>query len=162
MNKTKESCQFEYFKATGISNFTTKEQELINNTIAKAKQAYAPYSNFHVSSGILLEDETILSATNIENASYPIGICAERNVLSYCLSNHPKIIITTIAVYAEKPIGKLNQPITPCGMCRQALLEAENRQGKSIKLIMIGNSDNYLIINKCANLLPFAFDGSEL
>lgn len=162
MKKKGQTFQFEYYKSSSLNDFTENEQLLIKDTIKKAKNAYAPYSNFNVSSGILLEDNSILSATNVENASYPIGTCAERNVLSYCTSNYPESTITTIAVYAEKFIGKLNQPITPCGMCRQALLEAENRQGSAIKLIMIGNDNNYLVVNKCAYLLPFAFDGSEL
>jgi cytidine deaminase len=157
-----EIHQFEYYKSSSLSDFTINEQLLIKDTIKKAKNAYAPYSNFNVSSGILLTDTTILSATNVENASYPIGTCAERNVLSYCISNYPKSIITTIAVYAEKSVAKLSGPITPCGMCRQALLEAEIRQGSAIKLIMIGNDTNFLIVTKCADLLPFAFDGSEL
>ena len=104
----------------------------------------------------------MLFGTNIENASYPIGTCAERNVLANCISNCPKDIITTVTVYAEKVLAKLKTPITPCGMCRQALLEAENRQSAPIKIIMIGNDNNYLIVEKCAHLLPFAFDGSEL
>ena len=162
MNNKAEIHQFEYYKSSTVTDFTEQEQNLIKDTIKKAKNAYAPYSNFKVSSGILLTDNTILSATNIENASYPIGTCAERNVLSYCISNYPKSIITAIVVYAEKSVGKLNQPITPCGMCRQALLEAEIRQQSPIKLIMIGNDDNYLVVTKCAHLLPFAFDGSEL
>lgn len=162
MNKEVEIHQFEYYKSTNLSDFSHLEQKLIKDTIEKAKNAYAPYSKFNVSAGILLKNETILSATNVENASYPIGTCAERNVLSYFISNYPKSIITTIAVYAEKSVGKLNQPITPCGMCRQALLEAENRQSSPIKIIMIGNDTNFLVLNKCAHLLPFAFDGSEL
>ena len=134
----------------------------IEKTISKAKDAYAPYSKFNVSAGILLENNEILLGTNVENASYPIGTCAERNVLSYCISNHPNTIIKTIAVYAEKEIEKLTLPITPCGMCRQALLEAENRQEKSIKLIMVGHNNQFLIVEKCVYLLPFAFDGSAL
>ncbi len=162
MKRETEIHQFEYYKSSNLNKFSEHEQSLIKETIKKAKNAYAPYSKFNVSSGILLNDQTILSATNIENASYPIGTCAERNVLSYCISNYPESVITTIAVYAEKSVGKLNEPITPCGMCRQALLEAENKQESNIKLIMIGNDDNFLVITKCAHLLPFAFDGSEL
>lgn len=162
MQKKIEKHQFEYFTSTNRNDFSDAEQRLIDETIQKAKSAYAPYSNFNVSSGILLDDDTILSATNVENASYPVGTCAERNVLSYCISNYPKNIIQTIAVYAEKKIEKLILPITPCGMCRQALLEAENRQEKPIKLIMIGHNNQFLIVEKCVHLLPFAFDGSVL
>ncbi len=156
------SNQIEYYTTSHINDFSKQEQLLIQNTIKRAKDAYAPYSKFNVSAGVLFDDSKILTATNVENASYPIGICAERNVLSYFISNHPKSIINCIAVYAQKEIEVLNQPITPCGMCRQALLEAENRQKLPIKLIMIGNDSNFLVVNKCLHLLPFAFDDSVL
>ena len=156
------SNQIEYFTTKNINDFSEEEQLLIKETIIKAKNAYAPYSKFNVSAGVLFDKDKVITATNVENASYPIGTCAERNVLSYFLSNYPKSIIKSIAVFAEKEIGELNQPITPCGMCRQALLEAENRQGKAIKIIMIGNNSNFLVVNKCVHLLPFAFDNSVL
>jgi cytidine deaminase len=154
--------QIAYYTTNQINDFSEKEQLLIKETIAKAKDAYAPYSKFNVSAGVLYDNKNIITATNVENASYPVGICAERNVLSYFLSNFPKSKINCIAVYAEKEIGTLNQPITPCGMCRQALLEAENRQKLSVKIIMIGNNSNFLVVDKCLHLLPFAFDDSVL
>ena len=139
MKKEKHISQFEFYKSNDISDFNDLEQSLIQKTIAKAKDAYAPYSRFNVSAGLLLENESMLFGTNVENASYPVGICAERNVLANCMSNQSNENITTITVYAEKDIAKLKTPITPCGMCRQALLEAENRQSLAIKVIMIGN-----------------------
>ncbi|MGV6861961.1 MAG: cytidine deaminase [Putridiphycobacter sp.] len=154
--------QFEYLTTNQIGDFTKEEQALIKATINKSKDAYAPYSKFNVSSGILFDKDQIICATNVENASYPIGTCAERNVLSFFISNYPTSKIEVIAVYAENNIGELNQPITPCGMCRQALLEAESRQKQNIKIIMIGNESNFLIVNKCSHLLPFAFDSEVL
>ncbi|HIP35598.1 MAG TPA: cytidine deaminase [Crocinitomix sp.] len=154
--------QVKYYITDTLISFSEEEQLLIKETIAKAKNAYAPYSKFNVSAGVLFNKKEIITATNIENASYPIGTCAERNVLSYFLSNYPQAKINTIAVYAENQSGKLKQPITPCGMCRQALLEAENIQSTNIKVIMIGNTSNFLVVNKCAHLLPFAFDDSVL
>lgn len=162
MEKKIESYQFEYYTSNKIEDFSELEQNLITETIEKAKNAYAPYSKFNVSAGVLLNNDAILTATNVENASYPIGVCAERNVMAFVMSNFPNEEISTVAVYAEKEIEKLKTPITPCGMCRQALLEAENKQNKSIKIIMIGNNNNFLIVEKCVHLLPFAFDGSEL
>ncbi len=156
------SNQIEYYTTNNINDFSEDEKLLIQDTIKQAKDAYAPYSKFNVSAGVLFDDKHILTATNVENASYPVGICAERNVLSYFISNYPKSTINCVAVYAEKEIGTLNQPITPCGMCRQALLEAENRQKSPIKIIMIGNNSNFLVVNKCLHLLPFAFDDSVL
>jgi len=82
MNKKAETFQFEYYKSSTVTDFTELEQELIKDTIKKAKNAYAPYSNFNVSAGLLLIEKTILSAINVENTSYQIGTCTERNVLS--------------------------------------------------------------------------------
>ena len=80
MKKEKHISQFEFYKSNDISDFNDLEQSLIQKTIAKAKDAYAPYSRFNVSAGLLLENESMLFGTNVENASYPVGICAERNV----------------------------------------------------------------------------------
>ncbi len=162
MKKETNTFKFEYYSTTDLDSFSELEKELIHLTIEKASHAYAPYSKFNVSAGVLMSDNKILYGTNVENASYPIGICAERNVLSHVISNYPDGTISTIAVYAEKEIKKLKSPITPCGMCRQALLEAENRQHSPIKLIMIGHNNQYLIVDKCLDLLPFAFDGKML
>jgi len=162
MTKHSETFQFQYYTSNNLDDFSTEEQVLIANTIEKSKNAYAPYSKFNVSSGILLENGEMLSATNVENASYPVGTCAERNVLSYCLSNYPNKAIKAITIYAEKAIEKLTTPITPCGMCRQALVEAENIQESPIKVIMIGHNNNFLVVEKCVNLLPFAFDANVL
>lgn len=155
----KKQLQTTYFETTDLTDFNAAQNQLIQDTIQFAKQAYAPYSNFNVSAGLLLDDGTILKGTNVENASYPVSICAERTVLSHAISNYPQLLITAIAIYVDK---ELDQPIPPCGLCRQTLVEAEQRQGASIRLIMISKNGTYIVLNSCSDLLPLSFNSNFL
>lgn len=136
---------------------------MIQTTIKAAKSAYAPYSQFNVSAGVLLENGKIITGTNVENASYPVGICAERNVLSHVISNYPTVKIKALAVYAERQNGQaIPDIITPCGMCRQALVETENRQNQDYKIILIGHGNQFIEVENAKCLLPLAFDKTQL
>ena len=148
-----------YKEGTDLKAFDNASQNLINETIEFSKNAYAPYSNFHVSAGLLLETGEILKGTNVENASYPVSICAERTLLSHTVSNHPNTKIAKIAIYVDK---ELSEPVPPCGLCRQTLLEVEKRQDQEIEVILISKSGTYIVFEKCADLLPLYFDGEVL
>jgi cytidine deaminase len=132
---------------------------LIDETIQFADNAYAPYSKFHVSAGLRLDSGEIIKGANMENASYPVSICAERNLLSHTVSNYPKKIITSLVVYVDKD---LKVPVPPCGLCRQTLVEVEIRQKHPIQLIMVAKNGTIIKLNACKDLLPWAFDGSFL
>ena len=134
-------------------------KDLIDATMAFAQNAYAPYSKFKVSAGLLLENGEQIMGSNVENASYPVSICAERTLLGHVVSNYPNEIIAHIAVYVDKDLGK---PVPPCGLCRQTLVEVEARQQKAIRLSMIAKNGDIITLNRCADLLPWSFDGSYL
>ena len=104
----------------------------------------------------------IVAGTNQENASYPVGTCAERVLLGIAATLHPEMEIESIAIsYASENI-KSDHPISPCGMCRQALLEFETRVKKPIRLILGGQEGKVIIVSKASDLLPFAFTKDEL
>lgn len=132
---------------------------LISETIKFAQNAYAPYSNFKVSAGLLLSDGTILKGTNVENASYPVSICAERTLLSHTVSNYPNQTITDIVVYVDK---NLPTPVPPCGLCRQTLAEVEQRQKSPIKIWMVAKNGSVLSVNSTVDLLPWSFSSEYL
>ncbi|NOQ74317.1 MAG: cytidine deaminase [Crocinitomix sp.] len=132
---------------------------LIDETIQFADNAYAPYSKFHVGAGLRLETGEIIKGANMENASYPVSICAERNLLSHTVSNYPNQKITMLVVYVDKD---LKVPVPPCGLCRQTLVEVEIRQEQPIQLIMVAKNGTIISLNSCKDLLPWAFDGSFL
>ena len=155
-NKT---IHLNYREGNDLSEFSQKDQELINQTIDFSDNAYAPYSNFHVSAGLILDNGKVIKGTNVENASYPVSICAERTLLSHTVSNYPTNKIEKIVIYVDRD---LSEPVSPCGVCRQTLLEVEKRQEKNIEVILITKSGTFVVFDKCTDLLPLYFDGEVL
>ena len=138
-----------------------EEQALVMAAREAARDAYAPYSNFLVGAAILLENGEIIRGNNQENAAYPDGLCAERVALFAANSSRPGIPARAIAVTALTEEGILPQPVYPCGSCRQSLLEAENRFGQAIRVIMCGEKTIHAAAS-VRDLLPLSFDGSFL
>jgi cytidine deaminase len=157
MQKKTLSIQFD--QIDDLSEFSEENQELIKETIAFSKQAYAPYSNFQVSACLRLDNGKIIKGANVENGSYPVSICAERTLLSHTVSNYPDNKITSIAIYVDKAVGG---PVPPCGLCRQTLTEVELRQKQDIELILIAKEGAYFVFQRTTDLLPLFFDGSVL
>jgi len=146
---------------TDTSELEQSAQTLIGKAQEAAKRAYAPYSNFQVGACLLLDNGEMIEGNNQENASYPCGSCAERTALHYANSRFPNSIVKAIAISAYNQNGLLDEPITPCGMCRQALLEAEVRSQKNMQVILNGKNRTY-ILDKATDLLPLSFDNSKL
>jgi cytidine deaminase len=126
------------------------------------KNAYAPYSNFNVGAVAQLVNGQIVNGTNQENASYPVGICAERVLLSAVASVFPNVAISTMAISYNNNNGQSNHPISPCGICRQSLAEYEQRVKQPIRLILSGMEGEVYIIKTASHLLPLSFGGDDL
>ncbi len=158
----KSKLGFEYDVYNSIRELKASDAALLRKARSVTRQAYAPYSNFFVGAAALLANGKTAIGTNQENASYPVGICAERVLLSTVSSLYPGALIRTIAVsYAGHKINA-NHPVSPCGMCRQALLEYETRSKKPIRIILSGQTGKVFIIRSVSQLLPFAFTNVEL
>jgi cytidine deaminase len=160
MKEQKFEFQYEIYK--DINELSEKDAWLLAEAKAVTEQAYAPYSKFHVGAVAMLVNGQIVAGTNQENASYPVGICAERVLLGNAATLYPKINIETIAISYNSEEIKSDHPISPCGMCRQALLEYETRLKKPIRLVLGGMEGKIHIIKSASLLLPFAFTSSEL
>lgn len=154
--------EFEYEEYDDISDLNEKDAWLLNEARQITEQAYAPYSNFHVGAVAILENGEIVAGTNQENASYPVGICAERVLLGSAATINPGIPIKAMAVSYKSKEADSDHPISPCGMCRQALLEYETRTKKPFRLILGGQEGKIHIIKSARHLLPFAFTSDEL
>ena len=124
--------------------------------------AYAPYSRFQVGAAVLLEDGSIVTGTNQENAAYPSGMCAERVALYATVAQHPERIITKIAIVAHRKGAKELMPATSCGPCRQVMVEFEVRQGKPIEVIMQNQEHKWIKAPSAESLLPFSFTHASL
>lgn len=124
--------------------------------------AYAPYSNFRVGAAVLLETGIIVTGSNQENASFPTGICAERVTLSAASAMHPNVPIHAIAVSTKAKDSILPEPVAPCGICRQTLLEYEQRFQRNIEIILQGEAGKILWISSVKELLPLYFSGDNM
>jgi cytidine deaminase len=161
MKKTVYQFQFEEYNH--ISELSTEDALLLSKAREVTTVAYAPYSRFHVGACALLTNGELVTGTNQENASYPVGICAERVLLSAASSVHPNTPITTMAIsYFNHNTQVSNRPLSPCGMCRQALSEFENRFNRPIRIILGGLEGKIYILDTAQHLLPLSFSGSDL
>ena len=155
----KKNLTISYQESTYDSLEDASLKGLIDATIDFAQNAYAPYSEFKVSAALRLTNGEIVKGANVENASYPVSICAERNLLANTVSNYPNEKITELAVYVDKDLGV---PVPPCGLCRQTLVEVERKQGSPIKLHMVAKNGVIITLDSCIDMLPWSFDGSYL
>ena len=144
-----------------ISQLTAEEQTLIRAALDAAEHSYSPYSGFSVGAAVLLENKKIITGNNQENAAYPDGLCAERVALFYANSSFPDVPVSCLAVAAKTVSGITDEPVTPCGSCRQALIEAENRFSKPLRIIMMGKN-KIQSVDSIRDLLPLSFDSSYL
>ena len=130
MKKERRDLHIQYCIIPDRSDLSAKDYELMSRAIEAVERAYAPYSHFRVGAAILLENGLIIDGSNQENAAYPSGLCAERVVAFSAGSKYPDQKIVKIAVAANKT-GTGICPVTPCGACRQVLLEYELKQEKN-------------------------------
>lgn len=133
-----------------------KSRELIRQARSASKQAYAPYSGFKVGAAVMLEDDRIVVGNNQENAAYPTGLCAERVALFAASSQFPGTSFHKIAISArtnhQKPVE-----VTPCGACRQAMMEYQNLQNTPLEVLMEGANGKIYRAQNVDVLLPFKF-----
>ena len=135
-------------------------RSLLQKAADAAGSAYAPYSNFRVGAAILLDNGEVVCGSNQENAAYPSGLCAERSACYYAGAAYPGAKMLAIAVAACHE-GKLTEtPTYPCGACRQALVEYEERGGVPMTVI-VGSAGRVEVFGSVKALLPFCFDNLE-
>ena len=150
------------FKELEFDELTDKYKELIGFAKEALNLSYSPYSKFKVGCAVLLSTGEVIKGANIENASYPLCICAERVALASVLSQRPGEKVKAMAITAkslEKPVLK---PISPCGACRQVICEMEVMMGQNIEIILQGESGKVAIWPDGRSLLPVAFESSFL
>ncbi len=145
-----------------IDALDTEFKHLIHKAKDALQKAYAPYSKFHVGAAILLEDGSVITGANQENAAYPACMCAERVALYAVAALHPGAVITKMAVVARKKTGKELIPATPCGPCRQVMLEFENRQQQPMAVVMQAAEHQWVVAPSAESLLPYCFTKDNL
>lgn len=129
---------------------------------AATRRSYSPYSHFRVGAAVVLDNGEVLTGANQENSAYPSGLCAERTTVFYTNSRYPENGIKLICIAASDELGNFTRrPISPCGGCRQVLVESEKRSGEPMQVLLYGTDCCYLIAS-ARDLLPLAFDDTFL
>ena len=135
---------------------------LLHEARQAVNTSYSPYSEFRVGAAVLLENGVVVKGSNQENASYPLGLCAERVAIFHANSAYPDQKILSIAITASAQHFVTQSPITPCGACRQVMAEVENRQQHPIRIVMSGQKGITQIVDGIQNLLPLSFKEEKL
>lgn len=136
----------------------TEEQILLVESAKRATyNSYSPYSHFSVGVSLLLDNGTIINGSNQENVAYPSGTCAERTALFYAGSQYHDNAVVILCIAARATDGAFTtEPISPCGACRQVMIETENRQKLPMQVILYGTEKIYLV-SSASDLMPLSF-----
>ena len=140
---------------------TETEKNLIDAAKQASANAYAPYSNFNVGASLLLENGEIITGNNQENAAYPSGLCAERTAVFYANAQYPNQKIEAMAVAAFYNGEFTEDLISPCGSCRQVLLEVESRYSSPVKILLYKKGEVY-VADSMSSLMPLSFTKDAL
>ena len=154
--------QFSYEVFASADELNEQDLQLVKAAREATNTAYAPYSNFWVGAAALLQNGKIVTGSNQENASYPVGTCAERVLLGTAAVAYPKTGIKILAVTYHNIKGSSTKPISPCGMCRQALKEFESYTQSTIRIILTGMEGKVFVLDSVSNLLPLSFSNEDM
>ncbi len=142
---------------TQMDELTETERSLIELAIEGTNRSYAPYSNFHVGAAILLKNGKTFIGCNQENAAFPAGICAERSAIFAAGAQYPDQPILMLAITARGKDGELiDEPASPCGTCRQVIIETETRFQQPVRILLYGRKHIY-VMDGIKELMPLSF-----
>ena len=140
-----------------LSELTDERHKLVDAALEATRRSYAPYSHFCVGAAVLLENGVVVTGNNQENVAFPSGLCAERTALFYANAQYPEVPVKALAIVARDSSGQVTKaPISPCGACRQVMLEMENRFGKPMQ-VLLASAEEVIVVERASALLPLAF-----
>lgn len=140
-----------------LEELSDVDRTMISKAIEATDDSYAPFSQFHVGACIMLANNVIIKGCNQENAAFPAGICAERSAIFAAGAQHPSQPVKALAIAARDKNGELTlEPVSPCGTCRQVMIETETRFGQPIHILLYGQNRIY-VMDGIRNLMPLSF-----
>jgi len=158
---TNHNITLSYQEFSDPEELATEDRKLLKEAMKAAENAYAPYSGFRVGAALRLESGKTVKGANVENAAFPSGICAERSALAHSITNYKNDKPVEIAIAAINGDGLTEEPVPPCGNCRQVIAEEEARTGKKIRIILSGKKKT-VVMDNISCLLPFQFNNKNL
>ena len=156
LSMTKE-LRINYEEFSSKEGMNASDRALVDAAVSAVSRSYSPYSHFQVGAAVLLEDGTVVLGTNQENAAFPSSLCAERTALFSAGVGYPDKAVVAIAI-AGGPEGVLtDEPVTPCGSCRQVMSQFQKKSGRPMAIILVGGKRIWKF-DCVESLLPFVFD----
>lgn len=153
----KKEIKIAYHKAKSVDELSTDDRRMFDLAIEAMHNAYAPYSQFKVGCALLLENGEVVKGSNQENMAYPSGLCAERVALFSASANFPGVPIKILAVVAQPIAEDADMTISPCGSCRQVMVEYERIQNQPMRIITGAANGTIMLTDNTHVLLPLAF-----
>ena len=154
---TTKEIKIAYTEYASLDELSAHDRILAEAAIEAVATSYAPYSNFNVGAAVRFNDGEIVKGSNQENAAYPSGMCAERTALFYASASRPGVPMNALAIAAAQNGELLKDPVTPCGACRQVMIQYQLKSGNPMEIILIGANRIWKFAN-VESLLPFVFD----
>ena len=154
---TSKEIRIVYNEYESLDQLELRDRELAQAAIEATKGSYAPYSNFNVGAAVRLDNGQIVKGSNQENAAYPSGICAERTAMFYASANYPENAMTAIAITASQNGTLCDNPVTPCGSCRQVMAQYQTKGGQPMEILLIGGKKIWKC-SKVDDVLPLIFE----
>ena len=148
-------------KVYSYDELTPELARLVDLAKAKTQDAYSPYSGFSVGAAALLANGEVVTGANQENAAYPSGLCAERVALFAANANQPKQAVVALAIAAYTKGHFTTRVVSPCGACRQVMLETEHRYQQPMRVVLYGEDECY-VFESASDLLPLNFVAESL
>ena len=134
-----------------------EQQRLVEKAKEQTQNAYCPYSHFHVGAAAELGNGEIVCGCNQENAAFPSGLCAERTALFAAGAQYPQEPVLRLAIACYHDGAFLPSAGSPCGACRQVMVETEKRGKQKMEVLLYGTEET-LVFESAADLLPLVFD----
>lgn len=152
-----KSLIISYQELDNVTELSSADRSLMEAAVEATATAYAPYSRFSVGAALRLKDGSVVCGSNQENAAYPSGLCAERTAIFAASAQRPEMRdYDTLAIVGRNADGGLCEA-SPCGACRQVLMEYETLQGHPLRVICMLDGGRVRVFGKVADLLPFSF-----
>ena len=155
MRKEQFICPYQIYDL--MEELPSQDAELMRMAHEATKNSYAPYSKFHVGAAVRLANGEVVTGNNIENAAYPSGLCAERVAMFSTMAKYPGVAIEALAVTAHSSTKLIEEPVAPCGACRQVMVEVEQLSKQPLRVMCQGETGPIMVFDGIESLMPFIF-----
>ena len=155
MRKEQFVCPYEVYDT--MEELPQQDAELMRRAHEAARNAYAPYSKFNVGAALRLANGAIVLGNNVENAAYPSGLCAERVAMFAAMAQYSGVPFEALAVTAWSASKSIEEPVAPCGACRQVMVEVEQVSKQPLRVLCQGDTGPIMVFDGVESLMPFIF-----